>query len=479
VRIQGQVIPAGRPNAARDAGIAMVYQELSICDDLSVQDNVLLGQEAAPERTGGLSRMGRWSRLDRRRGEVRVREVLARLGHADLEPARMASDCSIAEKQVVEIARALAGRAKVLILDEPTSSLPLADVQRLFDTIAALREEGMAVIYISHFLEEVQRVCDSYFVLRDGSVSGEGTLADVREEDVVALMVGRSVGSLYPSVPHEIGEPVLRLDGISTVSGPNEVDLTLHQGEILGVAGLVGAGRTETMRCVYGLDRMESGSLMRFEGEPTGGGDDAHETMSTPATHWGTPADAIRAGIGMVSEDRKTEGLAQQLSIADNISASGLARYGRFGWLGRFSPINGGTLSDASQTWMQRLQVKAPHERVSIATLSGGNQQKVALARVMHQDASILILDEPTRGVDVGTKAEIYQLIGEFAASGRSVIFVSSYFEELIHVCDTIAVMARGQVIDQGPAEAWTTQKMLMAAMGKSVLNHSASEAKH
>ncbi len=271
-------------------------------------------------------------------------------------------------------------------------------------------------------------------------------LKDVSERDLVRLMVDREVGDLFPSVPHEPGEVVLKIDGVSGVRTPQNVSLDLRRGEILGITGLVGAGRTELMRCLFGLDEVTSGSVTVGGVEPAA-----------------TPRARIRAGLGFVSEDRKGEGLAQARSIADNMTYSRLEPYSRGGWL-RLRQRRGQV-----EHWMKRLHVRARSPEQAVADLSGGNQQKVALARVLHQEADVLLLDEPTRGIDVGTKAEIYRLMGELAAAGKAVIFISSYFAELLSVCDRVAVMSRGRLQDVRPAGEWDEESILSNAMGSDV----------
>jgi ribose transport system ATP-binding protein len=352
---------------------------------------------------------------------------------------------SIGQRQVVEIARALVDDARVLVLDEPTSSLAAADAAKLFETIVRLSSQGIAVIYISHFLEEVKKVCDSYLVLRDGEVAGQGDLAGVNEREIVELMVGRSVDDLFPRIQHTPGEPWLMLRDVAGDPLPRSVSMVVRRGEIFGLAGLVGAGRTETLRLIAGLDRCKRG-----------------EISANGQALVGSVGDRIERGIAMVSEDRKHEGLAQIMSISDNIVLSHTAPYSSAGWLRQ------GKRRDAVTRMMENLQVKAASPEAAVATLSGGNQQKVAIARVLHQDAQCLLFDEPTRGVDVGTKAEIYRLMGKAAAEGRAVVFVSSYFRELLELCDTIAVMARGTIVALKPANEWTEHDLLLAAMGQS-----------
>lgn len=433
VSIDGRAIPAGRPDLVKQAGFRIVYQEQSVCLDLSVEDNILLGQEYS--YGAGL--------LNRKEGREKVEAVLERLGHQDLHPSRMVRTLSVGQRQLVEIARALMCEARVLVLDEPTSSLARDDVDRLFQTVQRLAASGLSIIYISHFLEEVRALCDSYLVLRDGRVAGQGALNETTESQIVELMVGRSVDELFPNIPHKSGAECLSLSAVSGAISPSEITLHVRHGEILGVAGLVGAGRTEMLRVITGLDSQRSGA-MQFESRPL----------------VGSVGTRLRAGLAMVSEDRKHEGLAQSMSIRDNATMSRLDLYRWFGWL------NKGKQTNAARALMERLQINTKNPNQSVSTLSGGNQQKVALARALHQDAKCLLLDEPTRGVDVGTKAEIYRLIGEAAAEGRAVVFVSSYFRELLELCDRIAVLARGRLIDIRDASDWTEHELLMASMG-------------
>jgi ribose transport system ATP-binding protein len=422
--------PAG-PHQARLAGIAMIYQELTLAADLSVEDNVMLGQERS---------RGGW--LSRREQRQLVRRALESLGHGDLPLELPIRRLSVGMQQIVEIARALVLDAKVIVFDEPTSSLTQHDVQSLFAVIRRLKDSGISIIYISHFLEEIGEIADRYTVLRDGRTVGSRSLAGVDQKQIVSLMVGRSVEELFPSVPHSPGEEILRLERLSGRKTPRDVTLALRRGEILGIAGLVGAGRTELLRCLMGLDAVRSGRVVIAGASP-------------PAV----PRARLRAGLGLVSEDRKGEGLAQGLSILDNLTLSRLSPYSLLGW------INQRRRKRSVEGWISRLQIKARRPEQEVRELSGGNQQKVALARLLHQDADVLLLDEPTRGVDIGAKAEIYRLIGEAAARGKAVVFVSSYLPELFAVCDRLAVMSRGSLRDVRPVSSWTEEEVMAQAV--------------
>ena len=431
LQLNGRPYQPLRPMDARRAGVAMIYQELNLARDLSVEDNIMLGCERS-----------RFGFVQAGQQREKVREALALLGHADLSPQRRVGTLSIGAQQVVEIARALVSDARVMIFDEPTSSLSRHDVQHLFMIIKRLQEKGLAIIYISHFLEEIREIATRYVVLRDGQSAGTGTLSGASDEQIVSLMVGRSVANLFPTVPHSIGERALNVKGLTGRKMPRQLNMHLHRGEILGLFGLIGAGRTETLRCLFGLDRLEQGRI-ELNGKSSAG----------------HPRARIAAGFGLVSEDRKGEGLAQKLSIADNMTLSAINRYSRGGVLmlkKRRSAVG---------KWMARLSIKASDAEQPIGQLSGGNQQKVAIARVLHQEASVLLLDEPTRGIDVGTKAEIYRLIGELAAEGKSIIFVSSYLPELLAVCDTVGVMARGKLREVRKASDWTERDVLSVAI--------------
>lgn len=422
-------LPRG-PQAARRAGVAMIYQELTLANDLSVCENVMLGQERVS-----------WGVVDRRAQRTLVQGVLARLGHGELPLEKRAGELSVGQMQIVEITRALVNRAKIIIFDEPTSSLAHADVERLFETIGRLKQQGLGVIYISHFLDEVRRVCDRYTVLRDGASVDRGVLAGTSEQQIISCMAGRSLDELYPQVPHTPGETILRVKDLTGRAKPRDVSLELRRGEIFGLTGLVGAGRTELLRALFGLDAVRRGDVRLGSTSPKQ-----------------TPRAMLRAGVGLVSEDRKGEGLAQNRSIADNITYGRLGPYSRWGWL------NLTKRRAAVVSWAERIQVKAESVDAAVESLSGGNQQKVALARVLHQGAEVLLLDEPTRGIDVGTKAVIYQIVGELAAAGKTVLFVSSYFDELLRICDRIGVMSRGRLVEIRPAAEWTKESLLTCA---------------
>jgi ribose transport system ATP-binding protein len=417
------------PFDARRAGVAMMYQELSLAPHLSVAENIVLGAE--PARRGIVQRA--------RAREIAV-DALRQLGHDDIAPETPVGDLQPAAQQLVEIARALATGCRVLVLDEPTSSLGHADVRALFDLIGRLKARGIAIVYISHFIEEVQTVSDRFVVLRDGRNAGSGLTAGTSAAEIAGMMVGRPLGDLYPRGTRSAGEPILHLDGVV----PGAATLTLYRGEILGIAGLLGAGRTRLLRAIFGL-------------EPVRGGAITVGAWSGPAT----PRDRWRQGVGLLSEERASEGLALGLSVADNMTLTRLEPLGP-----AFTVLPSKQLA-AARRWIDRLGVRCTDARQAAGELSGGNQQKVAVARLLHHDVDVLVLDEPTRGIDVASKAEIYALIDDLVGGGRkAVLLASSYLPELLGVCDRIAVMSRGRLGPARPVGEWTEHSLLMAASG-------------
>ena len=429
--LDGRPYQPRHPLDARRAGVAMIYQELSLARHLSVMENIVLGVE--PTR-GGL--------LDRRRVRQIARGALGTLGRPDIPLDAPVGRLSVAEQQLVEIGRAVAVGSRVLVLDEPTSSLTLADIRRLFDLVRRLKRDGHAVVYISHFLEEVKEISDRYTVLRDGRSVGGGATAGADTNHIVGLMVGRQVEDLYPRSYRTRGEAVLEVSGLAGVPKPAHASLTLHRGEVLGVAGLVGAGRTELLRAIFGLGRVRDGQVrVGAFGGP-----------ASPARRWAQ-------GVGMVSEDRKGEGLALTMSIADNLTLSSIGPLTSPGRQGR-----------AAVPWVGRLGVRCRSPHQAVGELSGGNQQKVALARLLHHEVDVrldvLLLDEPTRGIDVGSKAQIYRTIDELARRGKAVLMVSSYLPELLGVCDRVAVMCRGVLGPARPVAEVTEHQVMLEATG-------------
>ncbi len=422
--------PAG-PAAARRRGIAHIHQELALCPHLSVAENILMGAE--PSSRGILQR----GQLFRR-----AAELLAEFGRGEIDPRTRTGNLSLPDQQVVEICRALAWDARLILMDEPTSSLQRANVERLFRLIRQLRDRGIAVIYISHFLEEVREIADRYTVLRDGKTVGSGDLKSVTDDELIALMVGHDMAQTLLSVRARGGEPVpqsessddvlLEVRDLGAPTRLRSASFELRRGEILGVAGLIGSGRSELIRALFGLIPVTTGRVAR------------------------------RGTLGYVSEDRKGEGLALQLSTADNITMTRFETCSRAGWIDRHRQAR------QSEVVMQKLRIKAASPWSRVFRLSGGNQQKVALGRLLHQDPDILLLDEPARGIDIGSKSDIYREIAALASEGKAILIVSSYLPELFGICDRIAVMSRGRLSPARPVSAWTAESVMQVAIGGS-----------
>jgi ribose transport system ATP-binding protein len=420
IEIDGRPFAPSSPADARDAGVAMIFQELSLAPHLSVAENIALGREP---------HVGPF--VARRELERTARAALERVGHGELDLRRRVADLSLGDRQLVEIARALSSQARVLVLDEPTSSLTAPDTARLHEVLRALAQQGTAIVYISHVLDDVFAIARRFTVLRDGRVATSGELADATVAGIVTAMVGREVSELYPRSEREPGEVVVRLMGAGSACGLRDATLELRRGEVLGIAGLQGAGRSELVRAIFGLDRVVRGEVRVL----------ALDGAREPDERW-------RQHVGFLSEDRKRDGLALLRSVADNLMLPSTRSHAR---LGCVSPS---AVERAAQPWIERLRIRCASPGARVASLSGGNQQKVALARLLAAECDVLLLDEPTRGVDVGAKAEIYDWIDQLVhrdERARAAIVVSSYLPELFGICDRIAVMARGEL---GPSRA-------------------------
>jgi len=442
--IDDQPFTPHSPIDARRAGVAMIYQELSLAPHLSVMENILMGAE--PLRFGLLD----WPRM-----REMAAHALDTLGHNDIPPDANVGTLSVAAQQIVEIARAIAVGSRVLVLDEPTSSLGRADVEHLFELLRNLKSQGHAIVYISHFIEEVKAVADRFIVLRDGRNAGGGETASATHDAIVALMVGQSVDNLFPRSPRTRGEAILEVSALEPRKNteehgrmPASASFTLHRGEIFGIAGVLGSGRTHLLRMLFGLEPVRSGRVRVG----------VYSGVARPHQRW-------MQGMGLLSEDRKEEGLALTLDVADNLTMSKLSPFGPAGLL--FPAPQ----RSAAARWISELAIKCAGPAQKAGELSGGNQQKIAIARLLHHDVDILVLDEPTRGIDVGSKAQIYRLIDALVADApghtpRAVLMVSSYLPELLGLCDRIAVMQRGHLGEAVPAETLTEHELLMAVTG-------------
>lgn len=425
------------PRDADRLGIAIVHQELILSENLTIADNISLGSE--PTKLGGLM-------VDKRAAVAEARRALALVG-VELDPTALVSSLSTAEKQLVEIAKSLSRQARMLILDEPTTSLTDNESQKLFTVLRGLRDSGIAIVYVSHRMEEIFSVCDRITVMRDGSFVDTVATGDIDRSQLIRLMIGRTLmrehdeGNTSDRRP---GDVVLSVEDVSTAELLRGVTLQVHQGEIVGMFGLIGAGRTEVARAAFGLDRISSGNIA---------------IQNRPLTKV-TPQRAIVAGLGLVPEDRKDCGLVLESSITDNLDLAIQRRWPAVQWSGSRSK----RLWDEFST---RLGIVARNRRQAVGTLSGGNQQKVVLAKWLALSPAVLILDEPTRGVDVGAKEDIYAVVRELADAGTGVVVISSEIEEVLMISDRIIVMREGAITFDAPNRNLDSHILLSAAMGE------------
>jgi ribose transport system ATP-binding protein len=436
LELRGQVYDPRTPEQAQASGVAYVSQEPALCPDLSVAENVLLG-----------SLPGRFGLVDRAAQKRRAGAALGRLlpeGVALPALGQRAGGLGQGDRQLVCIARALAqAECRILILDEPTSTLNSSEATRLFTVVRELTKSGIAVLYVSHFLEEVERLADRFTVLRDGKFVASGEIAKTTRTELVKLMAGREVSELFPRSARTPAEVVLELQQLAGKKLPISASLKLRRGEVLGIAGLLGAGRSELLRAIFGLHEVKSGTLRV-------------KALLGAAS----PARRLAQGVGLLSEDRKREGLAGGLTLADNISLSKLESLGRHGLV---SPTRRAAIA---RTYIERLGIRARGPEQLAGDLSGGNQQKICFARLLHHGLDVLLLDEPTRGVDVGSRADLYRIIDDLAARGTAILLVSSYLPELLGICDRIAVMVRGVLGTARPAGEQSEHELLLEATG-------------
>jgi rhamnose transport system ATP-binding protein len=427
--VRDRVVPHIDPGVARSLGIAAIYQQPSLFPHLSVAENIAIALEG-----GSAFRTVNWKK--RNRLAIELLEVVGGV----IKPERLASSLSMPEQQLVEIAKAIGAQANVLIMDEPTASLTEREVERLFAVIASLRERGVGVIYISHRLEEISSIADRITVLRDGQTVATLQKRDADRRQLISLMVGRELTTVFQKPPVAGGEPILEVLNLrNTEVGLHEISLSVRPGEILGVAGLVGSGRTQLAETLFGLTPADGGEI-RFRGKKV---------------RIDSPADAIRMGIAYVPEDRRQHGVVLDMPIADNISLASLSNVSRWGL------VQARKERDLSQCYLDQLRIKAPTGYVETRTLSGGNQQKVALARWLAINPAVLILDEPTQGIDIGSKSEIHRLMLDLAERGLAIIMISSDLPEVLAMSDRIAVMRAGTILTSLSREEATPEKIL------------------
>ena len=435
--IGGTIVAHNNPRTARALGVAAIYQQPSLFPHLTVSENIALALEQA----------GGWRRVDWNARREHARALIARAGAA-IDPEWLVSTLSMPEQQIVEIAKAIGANARILIMDEPTASLTDREVDRLFAVIAELKATGVGVIYISHRLEEIARIADRITVLRDGEAIATRAAKEIGRGELIQLMVGRSLNAVFPKRAVTQGGVMLELRQLSSkAAGIRNISLEVRKGEILGISGLIGSGRTQLAETIFGLTPADSGEIL----------------IGGSRVDVRSPADAIRHGIGYVPEDRRKHGVVLEMPIIENTSLASLATVSRGGL------IDSRAEDDLAQRFIEQLRIKTPSAYANVGTLSGGNQQKVALSRWLATSPKILILDEPTQGVDVGSKSEIHALMVDFAERGLAVLMISSELPEILGMCDRVAVIRDGTLAGVLTREESTQEKILSLAFGRSV----------
>ncbi|MEG2224874.1 MAG: sugar ABC transporter ATP-binding protein [Citrobacter sp.] len=431
---EGQPVTFANPLSAQSAGITIIHQEFNLFPELTVEENIFIGRE--------FCKNNRW-RLDEKQQRQAAIDILQKL-NLNISPETLVADLTVAQQQMVEIAKAISVNAKILIMDEPTAALTETEIDSLFQVTRLLKEQGTGIVYISHRLEELALIADRATVMRDGQFIATVDYDAVKISDLIAMMVGRDLGNIYPRrEPLAQRKPVLEVSGLMRNGVLNNIDFTLYQGEILGFAGLMGAGRTELARAIFGADPIDGGTL-KLNGNVT-------VIKDIP--------DAIKQGISYLTEDRKKEGLALGLSVERNIMLGNYPEYSD-----RYGNVDSKRCQKTSEEQVKALRIKTPHLEQAALNLSGGNQQKIIIARWVCKDTDILIFDEPTRGIDVGAKLEIYELMNRLVAKGKSIIMISSELPEVLGMCDRILVMRNGRITGELASDDATQEKIMQYA---------------
>ncbi len=436
-RLRGEDVDFTSTAQSKASGVAVIYQEPTLFPDLSVTENIFMGRQPT----------GRLGRIDRKAMRHEVERLFTRLG-VTIDPDRPAEGLSIADQQVIEIAKAVSLDASLLIMDEPTAALSGVEVERLFAIARSLRDEGRGLIFISHRFDEVFALCDTVTVMRDGAYIATSAIADTTVDEIVHQMVGREVTELFPKQETTIGEPLLEVSGLSSPGVFHDISFTVRSGEIVGLAGLVGAGRSEVARAIFGVDGYREGSV----------------TMKGRRIRPRRPVDAMRAGLALVPEDRRKQGLVVEAGVGGNITLAIRRRLAKFGLL------TTAVENRAAREWATRLEVKSHALDTVAATLSGGNQQKVVLAKWLATHPEVLIIDEPTRGIDVGTKSEVHRLLSELAGEGMGILMISSELPEVLGMADRVLVMREGRITAEIPRSEATSENVMFAATHASEL---------
>lgn len=429
--LEGESVDFTSTSQSKAAGIAVIYQEPTLFPDLSVTENIFMGRQPT----------GRLGRIDRKAMRDEAARIFQRLG-VGLDPDRITEGLSIADQQIIEIAKAISLDARVLIMDEPTAALSGVEVERLFAVARSLRDEGRALLFISHRFDEVFALCDTVTVMRDGAYVETTPLAETTVDDLVRQMVGRDVTELYPKLPSDVGEVVLSVEGLTRRGVFSDVSFDLRAGEIVGLAGLVGAGRSEVARAIFGVDSYESGSVILHG-------------ASLPK---GNPQKATARGIALVPEDRRRQGLVLDDGVSRNVTLAIRSKLAKWGL------IWNGLENAAARVWASRLEVKTAALDAETGTLSGGNQQKVVIGKWLATEPTVLIVDEPTRGIDVGTKSEVHRLLSELAQQGLAILMISSELPEVLGMADRVLVMREGRLTGQFTRAEATPEAVMFAA---------------
>jgi len=433
IYFRGESIDPKNPQESQSLGISTIYQELALVPQLSVAENLFLNRE--PRRIPALGM------VDFKKMEADARHILGDLG-VDIPPNKLVKDLTVAAQQMVEITKAISRNAQLILMDEPTSALSNKEVKAIFEIMNRLKEKGVAVVFISHRLEEVMKIVDRVIVMRDGQRVGELPIQDASMEKIIRLMVGREVG-LFHKVKSEIKEPVLEVRGLSGNNLVKDVSLTVHKGEIVGLAGLVGAGRTDVARLIFGADKRTSGTIL-INNEPV---------------HINNPSDAVENGIGWVPEDRKHQGLVLSMNMKENASIAILQRISNL-----VGMISLRQQNEIVENYVQKLNIATSSLDKQVNELSGGNQQKVVLAKWLATKPKVLIMDEPTRGIDVGAKAEVHALIGQLAKEGMGILMISSEMPEIMGMSDRVIVMCQGRITGEFDASSCDQEEIMTCA---------------
>jgi len=444
--LHGQEVEISSPHHAQQLGIAIIYQEFNLTPNQSAAANIFVSREPRQRGPGRLLNF-----VDRRRMEQEARQLLERVG-ARVPATALIRDLSVAQQQMVEVAKALAVDARIIIMDEPTSALGEDEVETLFQIMGALKEQGIAIVFISHRMEEVFHIADRVVVLRDGQRVGSMLIGETSPDGIIQQMVGRELTEMFHKEATEIGEPLLEVRGLTRRGVIHDVSFTLRRGEILGFAGLVGAGRTETARLIFGADRKDSGEIL-VNGQPV---------------HIASPVNAVEAGIGFVPENRATQGLVLKLPVLENVVLPTLDDHDRLGWVDRQG------LRTTAQDYVDRLDIRTPHLQQKAMFLSGGNQQKVVVAKWLAAQPKVLIMDEPTRGIDVGAKVEVHALMSRLAEAGMGIIMISSELPEILGMSDRILIMCEGRVMAILDRAEASQEKIMAYASGE--INNTSSK---